>query len=122
MKTLNLTLKKEWFSLIESGQKKEEYREIKSYWMNRFIEKDSLHNESKESLLQIIESNTDSIILKKFDYVEFKNGYNKNCPQIKLECNGINISTGKTEWGALENQYYFVITLGKEINRFNIVS
>ena len=32
MKYLQLTLKKKWFDLILSGEKKEEYREIKPYW------------------------------------------------------------------------------------------
>ena len=29
MKTLTLSLKKQWFDMIKSGEKKEEYREIK---------------------------------------------------------------------------------------------
>lgn len=37
MKTLHLNLKKEWFDLISSGVKKEEYREIKQYWSDRFV-------------------------------------------------------------------------------------
>jgi hypothetical protein len=31
MKTLNLVLKKKWYDMIESGEKTEEYRELKSY-------------------------------------------------------------------------------------------
>lgn len=37
MKTLHLSLKKEWYEMIESGVKTEEYREIKPYWTRRFI-------------------------------------------------------------------------------------
>lgn len=37
MKILHLTLKKKWFDMIASGEKKEEYREIKPYWEKRFI-------------------------------------------------------------------------------------
>ena len=33
---LPLTLNKKWFDMILSGVKKEEYREIKSYWIKRF--------------------------------------------------------------------------------------
>ena len=36
---LYLTLKKNWFDLILSGEKKEEYREIKPYWEKRLIGK-----------------------------------------------------------------------------------
>lgn len=35
MKILELPLKKEWYNMIESGEKREEYREIKPYWQNR---------------------------------------------------------------------------------------
>ena len=37
MKILDLPLKKEWYNMIESGIKKEEYREIKPYWCNRLL-------------------------------------------------------------------------------------
>ena len=32
-----LTLKKQWFDMIVSGEKAEEYREIKPYWEKRFL-------------------------------------------------------------------------------------
>jgi len=32
MKTLTLSLNKQWFDMIKSGEKKEEYREIKPFW------------------------------------------------------------------------------------------
>lgn len=35
MKILHLTLKKEWFDMVASGEKPEEYREIKPYWQSR---------------------------------------------------------------------------------------
>ena len=35
MKTLDLVLKKKWFDMIASGEKTEEYREIKPYWESR---------------------------------------------------------------------------------------
>lgn len=34
-KTLHLNLKKKWFDMILSGEKTEEYREIKGYWIDR---------------------------------------------------------------------------------------
>ena len=33
-----LTLKKQWFDMIASGEKKEEYREIKDYWWMRLVQ------------------------------------------------------------------------------------
>lgn len=34
---LILPIKKKWFDMIKSGQKKEEYREIKPYYDSRFF-------------------------------------------------------------------------------------
>lgn len=38
MNTLYLPLKKEWYNMIESGEKKEEYREINNYWKSRLMQ------------------------------------------------------------------------------------
>lgn len=37
MKTLTLSLKKQWFDMIKAGVKKEEYREIGMFWSVRFL-------------------------------------------------------------------------------------
>jgi hypothetical protein len=34
-----------------------------------------------------------------------------------MECKGIEVGTGKTEWGAVESEQYFVIKLGREVGR-----
>lgn len=36
MNILDLPLKAIWYNMIESGKKKEEYREHNSYWAKRF--------------------------------------------------------------------------------------
>jgi hypothetical protein len=106
MKILHLTLKKKWFDMIASGEKKEEYREIGPYWGIRFcggewynFEIEVLHN--KISLHP--------------EAVKFVNGYRPNSPSFLIECKGIVVDTGKTEWGAVPGQEYFVIKLGKII-------
>lgn len=38
MKTLYLPLKKEWYEMIERGEKPEEYRAIVTYWMTRLLD------------------------------------------------------------------------------------
>lgn len=92
MSTLHLTLKKQWFDMILSDEKTEEYREIKSYWTKRFYS-------------------------KKYHYICFRNGYTSNAPQFTIELKNITPSTGKPEWGAEEGKTYFVLYLGKIINR-----
>lgn len=38
MKTLNLVLTGKWYDMIASGEKTEEYREIKPYWEKRLLD------------------------------------------------------------------------------------
>ena len=38
--TLHLFLKDKWYDLIKSGDKTEEYRDIKPYWLNRLLKLD----------------------------------------------------------------------------------
>ena len=37
-KILTITVSKQWFDMIVTGEKTEEYRAIKSYWINRLIQ------------------------------------------------------------------------------------
>lgn len=103
---LHLTLKKRWFDMIASGEKKEEYRELREYWSNRLCSR--IMCDSIGGWLYGIDSD---ISFKKFDVVQFKNGYRKDSPQITVECMGIQIGFGKKEWGASCDKY-FVIKLG----------
>jgi hypothetical protein len=96
-KALHLTLKKKWFDMIASGEKKEEYREIKVYWIRRL--KDMTLAEPFHAF-------------KNFERIIFKNGYSKNAPTIEVEFKGIRIGKGNPEWGANEN-VCFCIKLGK---------
>ena len=51
LRTLHLSLKKEWYNMIESGIKTEEYREIKPFWCKRLIHD---YDESMEEFGAII--------------------------------------------------------------------
>jgi ASC-1-like (ASCH) protein len=64
-----MTLKKKWFDLIKTGEKKVEYREIKPHWTKR------LFDENGEAI--------------KYDFIIFRNGYSKNAPKIKVEFKGV---------------------------------
>lgn len=89
-KILYLTLKKKWFDMIDSGVKTEEYREIKPFWMNRLNG-------------------------KRYEIVEFRNGYQKDSPKMRFKIEVITISDGKEEWGAEKDTLYYVIKLGERI-------
>lgn len=124
MKTLRLTIKKKWFDMILKGEKKEEYREVKMHWINRFITLNFGHRSVRNdnNVIELIMSSKDHFSknrIKSFDIVEFTNGYGKDKPQITLECRGIEIGKGKPKWGAPEEDV-FIIKLGKEVSRSNL--
>ena len=58
---LHLTLKKKWFDLIKSGEKKVEYRQAKQYWIKRLYG-------------------------RRFDEIHFHNGYSPDSPFMIVEC------------------------------------
>lgn len=74
---LILPIKKKWFDMIKSGEKKEEYREYKPYYALRF----SKYFDAFDTPKPII----------------FRNGYSKNSPKIKCFCI-LRVGIGKTEW------------------------
>lgn len=133
MKILHLTLKKKWFDMILSGEKKEEYREFKAYWIKRLVEVnhpeespgenkyvpqniefDVRHGHAHEAVLKAYYSK-----IGHFDIVRFRNGYSKDAPTMDVEVLEICTSKGRTEWGAT-NGTYFTIVLGEIISTENI--
>lgn len=128
---LNLTIKKQWFDLVASREKKEEYREIKPYWAARLLHsRDEMESAVFEEMVCNMREpfrrfNTTSDLLnyfgvcfRKFDVVVFRNGYAATSPKITAQLKGIKISSGLPEWGAEHGKNYFVLRLGNvlEIN------
>lgn len=124
MKTLDLVLKRKWFDMIASGEKTEEYREIKPYWICRFCYKASpsypvpwvsmvVTAQNPEYLKQALKMRT--MTLKRFTRVTFHLGYAKNRPSMTFAIKEIVIDEGKEEWGALPGETYFVIKLGERL-------
>lgn len=99
-KVLRLTLAKKWFDMIFSGEKKEEYRIIKQYWIKR------LTNQNPDG------SVNGKSFYKDYDFIEFSNGYGNDVPKMIVKFEGIDMGEGKTEWGAEEGFDYFIIKLG----------
>lgn len=117
-KILHLNLKKKWFDMIASGEKKEEYREITGYWVQRLLldgngNKYSLKKAEKtaQSILHFIRDNKwdihpDSIIT--YDSIRFRNGYSKQAPVYECRCWAISIGLGKIELGAPEHPVFII--------------
>jgi len=93
--TLHLNLYYKWFDMILSGVKKEEYREMKSFWHKRFLAG------------------------KGFQTITFSNGYGKQRKQFVIECLGVQSSLGIVEWGAPEGVCVYILKLGQILSRNN---
>lgn len=121
---LNLVVSKQWFEKIASGEKTEEYRAIKSYWINRLLQakygrsdeyrKVTMHPEfdifiSNSKLKSLLEKKTARFI--PYTYVRFFHGYAKNRPWIEKKIKSITI--GKPQPGLcpkeFENKEFFII-------------
>lgn len=101
---LILPIKRKWFDMIKSGEKKEEYREIKLYWFKRF---------SKNIIIFHYDGHGRHLI-----EVILRNGYNSNSPQMKCKCI-LRIGQGKEEWGAEPNKEYYVLEILEVLNSDN---
>ncbi len=93
---LTLPIKEPYFSMIWSGEKKEEYREIKDHWTSRF---------SHIGLLT-----PEGIPTGKIKTVRFCNGYGKNRPSF---CADVTLTKGegRPEWGAKKSKTYYVLSI-----------
>ena len=49
---LDLVLKKKWYDMIESGEKTEEYREIKPYWEKRLVDYKAIQKDIKAIMVR----------------------------------------------------------------------
>lgn len=101
---LILPIKRKWFDMIKSGEKKEEYREIKPYWTKRF-----------ENYYEIAKLNIELECpnFKEIYYrVVFRNGYGNNAPRMTCVCK-LRVGQGKEEWGAEKGKEYYVLEILK---------
>ena len=92
-KVLALTISKQWFDMIVSDEKTEEYREIKPYLVARLFQNNSNIVDMKY-LASCFEGRTDllkkyidaqRIVLKQYTHVLFINGFRKDSPRIEKE-------------------------------------
>lgn len=95
---LTLQIKRKWFDMIVSGEKKEEYREIKPYYTKRF-----------QSIGLLDRYGLPTVSIEK---VVLKNGYSSDSRQALVDVT-IDIKQGKSEWGAEPNQEYYCLLIKK---------
>lgn len=130
-KTLHLPLKSVFYLMIESGEKKEEYREITPYWCCRLL-KDRLFGDkfpqkfyeeklAKENDVPVefrMDVRTKLLVscflkLVNVNAIVFHYGYTKR--HMEWECKGLSIGYGNPDWGAEKGKKYFVFELGRRL-------
>lgn len=108
-KVLDLPLKKEWFGMIQSGIKTEEYRELKPFWVKRIFgcpwSCSSSFDCSKCGFLP--ESD------EKLQQVCFRYGYTSRCMVFSIV--SISIGCGNPDWGAPRHPV-IIIKLGERLS------
>lgn len=93
---LVLPIKKKWFDMILSGEKKEEYREIKPYYRSRLYSAGFIDKYGLPVLFKGI--------------VMFRNGYSKKSPSFNALC-FCDVRRGRPEWGAEPDKDYYVLKI-----------
>ncbi len=101
-----LPIKKKWFHMILSGEKKEEYRDIKPYYISRFVKWLGFPKSEEKTVLELMRE-TGSIKPRE---IMFRNGYSATSPSVIAKCT-IRIGIGKEEWGAEKGKLYFILTI-----------
>lgn len=107
--TLHLFLKDKWYDLIKSGDKTEEYRDIKPYWLNRLLKLDytafSVVFDPRKIGLRVIP--------QMFRFVVFHRGYTNRTITMKVKY--VAVGKGRIAWGAPKDREVFIIGLGERI-------
>ena len=92
---LRLPITKKWFEMIESGEKTEEYREIKPYWRVRFHKAGlCFENGMPKAPAEVV----------------FVNGYGNGRPTIRATVR-LSIGEGRPEWGAEPGVLYYRLAI-----------
>lgn len=122
MKELYLPLIAQWYEMIESLIKPEEYRDISSYWIQRLMVLEDgtkipeflaeLYSKHIETLKVLLSEG--KVKFRKFKFVRFSYGYTKRT--MTFELSGITIGKGREEWGA-PSKDVFVIKLGERVKQ-----
>lgn len=110
--SLELVLKPEWYDMIESGEKPEEYREITPHWRVRIC-RDAHSCQMREVCKANIYCHYEGGVPMKRTVVTFHRAYTKTV--MKFEIEKVVVGFGREEWGAKPGVKYYVIKLGKRI-------
>lgn len=123
MKELRLPLIRKYFDMTNPDEKKEDYRNINEYWIKRLFDIKKMPTWGINDFIREFQYHKNELGLiekigKKFDVNVMTLGYPRKDDKTRIkkyEHAGIEIRTGKPEWGAEPGRIYFVIKHGMEI-------
>jgi len=133
--TLHLPIKAQWFDLILSGVKKQEYRDVSDFYCRRLlIGKRELEFQSWEEMISDMRNFSKKprhesmgelfeywdILMKDFKVIHLTNGYGNHCRQLWAKIESITVGKGNPEWGAPDCDV-FRIHLGEVFHTKNVV-
>lgn len=103
--------------MILSGEKKEEYREFKPYWVRRLLG-------DKDAYKEPYPIPTEPTYFEKpenLQTVTFINGYGDDRPRMVVELLNINANIPNPDWCPPDTEgYWFVLELGEIISTQNL--
>lgn len=113
MKVLDLILKHQWYDMIDSGEKLEEYRDLTPYWCRRLARCESAksclfrerHGQCHHRNM-LADLNADG-----YTHVRFHRAYTAKTMVFRYD--RLHIGRGKTQWGAPADRDVLIISLGE---------
>lgn len=121
LNTLHLVLKHEWYDMIDSGDKPEEYRRICPHWIMHLMEyKNGLRISRKEADNYASDPGTfmlqdsSDVCFKDYDAVCFHRGYTD--VKMSFMISDITTGVGNPEWGAPAEENVFIIKLDNRLD------
>lgn len=113
-KVADIDDRKKWFDMILSGEKTEEYRELKRYYDSRFRNAAMLKNQEYQASVSEFR-NLAATVDQDIGTVKFRNGYTTDAPYFLADCK-LTVGEGKPEWGALPETEYYILKM-KNVRR-----
>ncbi|MBQ8616200.1 MAG: ASCH domain-containing protein [Clostridia bacterium] len=96
---LTLPIKRKWFDMIVSGEKREEYRAPTAYWKKRFVNEAKRQNAERPGEVKGFNGMR----------VRIRAGYSRQAPQAELTLATLYTDEGHAEWGAEPGVRYLVL-------------
>ena len=115
---LDLPLIGKWYEMTASGVKKEEYREIKPYWIRRMFKENVICSDKCRLMTpdkaafyarfpNVLKEKCDDGRLKfRYRYIRIRYGYTKRTELREVE--SVHIGIGNPEWGAPDHDVIII--------------